>query len=500
MKKISIFYLIIFIISITFFTTGCIEEINTKESSTNSNELSTEKPEKETTTKAAESSEKNIEEKTPDTYETTESKNRIMFYNHDVNFAFIYPQDNLTLSSDQYIRSDYGDMLLSIKISKIENLMGADGYDRETAEKDRQELSGGSFGQDIDFVYEPSKTVLKIGDVNVKDFIVFGRYDVCDVTFERKAIFYNNDYQVIISLKGDKDKIIESMSEYFTVDNENCGNLKVWDFDKQKEFYEKIVTNQASAPVQQWYNTFESITELLQINDFKGASAGYSRIIDKRMYEQDKDLNYIISVAYPELQPAVNGDLNNTLNNFIHNDTVLPTIDAFKSELQEMKIQDEDIMAFSYLLIIDYSIAMYNDNAVSLSINLYPYTGGAHGMYYFQTYSYDLVNNKIIELEDIFKPEFDYMAFLSEFCYKDIVNQLENMDVQPDFEWIKKGTDPVFEDNYSQFLVTPEGLIIKFLAYQVAPGAAGDLSVKIPYVLFKENINPASIIYKIVKN
>ena len=250
MKKISIFYLIIFIISITFFTTGCIEEINTKESSTNSNELSTEKPEKETTTKAAESSEKNIEEKTPDTYETTESKNRIMFYNHDVNFAFIYPQDNLTLSSDQYIRSDYGDMLLSIKISKIENLMGADGYDRETAEKDRQELSGGSFGQDIDFVYEPSKTVLKIGDVNVKDFIVFGRYDVCDVTFERKAIFYNNDYQVIISLKGDKDKIIESMSEYFTVDNENCGNLKVWDFDKQKEFYEKIVTNQASAPVQ----------------------------------------------------------------------------------------------------------------------------------------------------------------------------------------------------------------------------------------------------------
>ena len=74
------------------------------------------------------------------------------------------------------------------------------------------------------------------------------------------------------------------------------------------------------------------------------------------------------------------------------------------------------------------------------------------------------------------------------------------MDVQPDFEWIKKGTDPVFEDNYSQFLVTPEGLIIKFLAYQVAPGAAGDLSVKIPYVLFKENINPASIIYKIVKN
>ena len=63
---------------------------------------------------------------------------------------------------------------------------------------------------------------------------------------------------------------------------------------------------------------------------------------------------------------------------------------------------------------------------------------------------------------------------------------------------IRQGTEPSVAENYSQFLITPDSLIIKFLSYQVAPGAAGDFSVKIPYDLIEDNINPESIIPKIL--
>lgn len=272
----------------------------------------------------------------------TDSENDIMFLNYDINSAFVYPQSGLTITSNPDIRKDFGDMLLSVEISKIEDLEGTLGYDRDTAEKDKKGLEEDNFGEDIDFVFEPSKKVVKIGDVNVKDFIVFARFDVCSVVFERKAIFYNNDYQVIITLHGDKDLIMNSMSEYFKIDEQNCDTNLVWNLDKQQDFYDAIASGKAAAPAQTWYNTFNSILEFLQINDFKGASAGYSRLLDKRIYEKNDELSYIISIAYPEFQSAVSSNLSDTINNSILNETVIPTKNDFIKSVQESGTTDNE--------------------------------------------------------------------------------------------------------------------------------------------------------------
>ena len=65
---------------------------------------------------------------------------------------------------------------------------------------------------------------------------------------------------------------------------------------------------------------------------------------------------------------------------------------------------------------------------------------------------------------------------------------------EPDKQWLEDGTDPSYIDNFTNFLVTPSELIIKFPAYQVAPYAAGDFTVNIPYEEFEGNLNPESII------
>jgi hypothetical protein len=50
-----------------------------------------------------------------------------------------------------------------------------------------------------------------------------------------------------------------------------------------------------------------------------------------------------------------------------------------------------------------------------------------------------------------------------------------------DEEWIGDGTDPSYTDTFTDWLISTRGLIIKFPAYQVAPYAAGDFTVVIPY-------------------
>jgi len=430
---------------------------------------------------------------------SSEQVTDIMFHNYDADFAFTYPQHILTLSSNPYVRKDFGDMLLSIEISEIENIETTDGYDKEAVKKDKEELENGNFGEIIDFVFEPSKRVVKILDTYVKDFIIFSRFDECNVTFERKAIFYNNNYQVIITLHGDVDKITESMADYFVRDDISCGGRIVWGSNKQQDFYEKIVSGQASKIAQTWYDTFDSVLELLQINYYKGASAGYSRIIDKRTYEKNEELKYTAVIAYPEFQSAVSGNLQDTINSYILNESVIPTKDDFIKSVEESGAIDDEQIFWQYYLQVDYSVLMFNDYAISVNQDIYNYMGGAHGISYFETFNYDIVNNKMLKLDDIFKPEYEYLVFLSDYCTKDIARQIRNTDTEPEEDWIREGTDPSVSENYSHFLITPDSLIIKFLSYQVAPGAAGDFSVKIPYDLIMDNINPDSIITEIIK-
>jgi len=75
-----------------------------------------------------------------------------------------------------------------------------------------------------------------------------------------------------------------------------------------------------------WYDTFDEVCRLMQINEFKGASAGYSRLVDNRIFESSKEDNCIISASYPQFQPTASENLNDSLNKYIYEDTVLENI------------------------------------------------------------------------------------------------------------------------------------------------------------------------------
>ena len=419
---------------------------------------------------------------------TGRPENNLMFYSGEANFAFVYPHNGLTLSSYSDWEREYGDLSLNVSIKAVDAL---EGVMRDTAIDEREALEKGDFGPDSSFSLEPSRKVINTGDVFVKEFLVFGRYDICDVAFERRAVFYNNGYQVLITLLADKDKIAEGMEEYFTYDEVNCLEEKVWAPDGKDDFYGQLVSGKAASTALEWYETFDDIMHLLQINDFKGASAGYSRLIDKRYFEEDEKEKYIIDIAYPQFQSAYAGGMDESINKIIYDGTIAPMIDDFKDEILSYDYEDINLR---YFLAIDYQVVNFNENIISLCLDIYPYMGGAHGMLYFETINFDIVRNRLIGLKDLFEPGYDYAGTISEYCRRDLIRQMKERGFQPDEEWIEDGTDPDYTDTLTSFLVAPYGIIMKFPAYQVAPYAAGDFSVTVPYVLFEGFMDPDSVI------
>jgi len=78
-----------------------------------------------------------------------------------------------------------GGYTLTVEVQKIEDLNGTMGFDTETAQKNKEALQIGEYGQNVDWPLEASKMSVTLGPVNAQHFIVLSRFEVCDVVFEK---------------------------------------------------------------------------------------------------------------------------------------------------------------------------------------------------------------------------------------------------------------------------------------------------------------------------
>lgn len=161
---------------------------------------------------------------------------------------------------------------LTITIQKVSNLPTDQtlGYDKATAEKDEVSLSKGQYGANVDFALASSTQVVKVDNkVNGKEFVVLSRFEVCDITFERILIFYYNGYQVMLNLKGDKDKIIAENPSYFLMDGPDCkGSGPEWNYVKsqniQNEFYQAGMAGTLKGEATgSWFYTWDEVVDAI---------------------------------------------------------------------------------------------------------------------------------------------------------------------------------------------------------------------------------------------
>lgn len=159
------------------------------------------------------------------------------------------------------------------------------------------------------------------------------------------------------------------------------------------------------------------------------------------------------------------------------------TIDAESRQWAERQVQsfDELVQAEEptgppYELRITYTLSQPSQRALSIGFDIWEYTGGAHGNLYHAPRTYDLTTAQQLDLQDIFTETEQALNRMSSYCYAELAAHLGDMRVE---DMLRSGTSPDF-DNFSAFLLTPDGIRILFAPYQVAPYAAGPQKVDIP--------------------
>lgn len=133
-----------------------------------------------------------------------------------------------------------------------------------------------------------------------------------------------------------------------------------------------------------------------------------------------------------------------------------------------------------------YNLVSPPGNILSIKFDIHTYyTGAAHPAGVSQTVNFDLQQGKDLNLGDLFVADADYLAPISKYC----IDQLSGRDIG--FDGFELGATATPE-NYRNWNITADGLMITFDEYQVAPYAAGPQTVVIPYNQLNQFIEPRS--------
>ena len=203
-------------------------------------------------------------------------------------------------------------------------------------------------------------------------------------------------------------------------------------------------------------------------------------------YKLDVDSPQIDGIELTPAAKKFDQDINNIINN---------TIADFKRHVTENSAAAKNLpeSVRDNSLEIDYTAYAFNaegQQIVSVRINneIY-YAGAAHPMNSIQVYNFNLTQGKEIRLSDLFKTDSGYLKVFSSYARTELANKIK-IDDEKTFN---EGTDPT-ADNYDNWNLQPDGVLITFNEYQVAPYSYGQPEVVIPYALLQdEMINDAAI-------
>lgn len=203
----------------------------------------------------------------------------------------------------------------------------------------------------------------------------------------------------------------------------------------------------------------------------------------KHTFKYDNIDVFTLTIIYPIIHMP-----NNQLSQAIINHQINRQISDYymyaSSKLYELAVETyKDSLAnnfpfHSFEAYMEYTIT-YNENGyLSLYVDKYEYTGGAHGNTIRSSDTWELCTGTHIPLYCYFKPETNY----KELLIKEIIRQADenmNSDAPPYFEDYRKLIVEYF--NPSSYYLTPEGLAIYYQQYEIAPYATGIVVFTIPY-------------------
>jgi len=208
----------------------------------------------------------------------------------------------------------------------------------------------------------------------------------------------------------------------------------------------------------------------------------FGRIVEVRKLERKPKkgevLEISVDIEYPYFiaRNPEEQEKYEKLNKILEDDaqkSFKTTVQDFEAENKQVAENPEVIGIKSRSHLVNYSIYFQSDELISILHTGDTYMGGAHGLPFAYVTNYDLKADKKLEIDDILNLKNKGLEKLAQYCHEELTKLFEG-------EYIAEGALPE-KDNYSALVLTPGGLYVQFLSYQVAPYAAGTPMISVPY-------------------
>jgi putative hemolysin len=196
--------------------------------------------------------------------------------------------------------------------------------------------------------------------------------------------------------------------------------------------------------------------------------------------------NYDVEIMYPSVGAISNGQVNIEISDFVNG-----IANSFKEMVGKPDAWDGDNS-----LKIFYEPYEINNDFVSIRFEISEYIGGAHPNSYSKSFNYDLKNNKIIGLSDIFDSNKDYLNVISNKTIQYLL-KVNNENGLTDEESIKQGAGPKI-DNFKTFTFNKNTIVFYFDPNAVAVYVAGRQDVIFPLSSIKDILRSDAVVnYKL---
>lgn len=131
-----------------------------------------------------------------------------------------------------------------------------------------------------------------------------------------------------------------------------------------------------------------------------------------------------------------------------------------------------------YEVVAHYELTFNQDCVISLYYDRYEYTGGAHGMTNRSADTWSLDKGRRMQLSEFFPGQDNY----KELIIESIKNQIREQIVMGN-NYYFDDYEKLVEENFNtrNFYLVPEGIIIYFQLYEIAPYSSGIMTFLIPF-------------------
>lgn len=200
-------------------------------------------------------------------------------------------------------------------------------------------------------------------------------------------------------------------------------------------------------------------------------AAGAVRYLTTKELREDSPGNpeYTISMVYPYLHTGAENGFNKKVKSVVDE-----IYQQFKASLEQSPMAEDVPLSVNLnSLSMDYRLYYSSDDLISVYFTFSEYhAGAAHPNPFSAVVNYSLTRDEVIDLDYIFLPDVDYLRVMSDYC----ISQLQSNEAF----LFEDGATPA-ADNFRNWNIVPEGILVTFDPYQVAPYAAGFIKVVVPF-------------------